>query len=254
MWFNNPPKRLCQICLLSPRYELVFLSKAAKHFRFTKAETKNVAAIKCPPLCIPQLKVLVSSHGANMPFPLGFPVGSIVTHRSVVEKLAVTLGKEKSRELAHSKKIPFIWLETNLGLPGTLQTPSVLRVHLYLSQSSQHETDVTASTTELCNMHGTRIHPEPHEIRLPLPQSKLIAQIPHTYEALREHVSKVHPEKLAPFEKGWNMLDHDRQYQWLAEGQEPEFLVTRWGSWEAVVFRLEGRFRSHSPLWDIHER
>jgi hypothetical protein len=160
MWFNNPPKRLCQICLLSPRYELIRLSKAAKHFRFTKAETKNVAAIKCPLLCIPQLKVLVTKLGDNVPFPGGFPAGSIVTHRSVVEKLAVTLGKQKSTELAHPK-ISFVWLETNLGLPGILQTPSVLRVHLYLSQSSQRETDVTASTTELCKMRGTILHPGP---------------------------------------------------------------------------------------------
>jgi hypothetical protein len=59
---------------------------------------------------------------------------------------------------------------------------------------------------------------------------------------------------LAPFEQGWNMLHHGRQYQWLAVGEQREFRVTRWTSWAAIVAEHEARFRSHSPLWDIHER
>lgn len=117
--------------MLSPRYELILLSKAIKHFGLTKAETKNVAAIKCLPRRIFQLNVLVLKHLGDLSFPGGFHTNSIVAHRLVLEKLAVTLGKQKVTELPHLK-IPPLWLESNLGLPGIVQTPSVLPVHLNL--------------------------------------------------------------------------------------------------------------------------
>ena len=102
-------------------------------------------------------------------------------------------------------------------------------------------------------MREIMLHKQPPEICRPR-KSDLIAQVPYTYKSLREHVAEVHPEMLAPFERGWNMLHHTVQHQWLAMGGQRVFSVTYWTSWAVIVAEREEIFRSHSPIWNVQER
>lgn len=102
-------------------------------------------------------------------------------------------------------------------------------------------------------MREIMLHGQLPEIRCPR-KSDLIVQVPYTYKALREHVAEVHPEMLAPFERGWSMLHPTIQHQWLAMGGQRIFTVTYWTSWAVLVAEREEIFRSHSPIWDVQER
>jgi hypothetical protein len=59
-------------------------------------------------------------------------------------------------------------------------------------------------------------------------------KIPHTYEALREHIERRHNPLLEYFVTGWQSFPPELQMRWLSHNH---FRMPTWRSWSSVVCR-----------------
>jgi hypothetical protein len=59
-------------------------------------------------------------------------------------------------------------------------------------------------------------------------------KVPHTYEALREHIERRHNPLLEYFVAGWEALSPELQQRWLRHNH---FRTPGWKSWSSVVSR-----------------
>jgi len=64
--------------------------------------------------------------------------------------------------------------------------------------------------------------------------TRIFRWVPHTYEALREHIERRHHPLLEYFVTGWETLSPELQMRWLGHNH---FRMPTWRSWSSVVCR-----------------